>query len=108
MIGRKVIVGKSKTVREARLRVRELHEAGMEIVKLIDHDDMEIEVARAIVEEAHRLGMKVVAHAHKPNEIRVGVEIGIDNFEHTGLTTAPGYPQDVLDALIERTANGYF
>ena len=97
-----------KTVREARLRVRELHEAGMEIVKLIDHDDMEIEVARAIVEEAHRLGMKVVAHAHKPNEIRVGVEIGIDNFEHTGLTTAPGYPQDVLDALIERTATGIF
>lgn len=97
-----------RTVAEAQRRVRQLHEAGMEMVKLIDHDDMEREVAQAIVDEAHRLGMKVVGHAHKPDEIRVGLDIGIDNFEHTGLTTAPGYPQDILDALIERTATGIF
>lgn len=97
-----------RSVSEAERRVRQLHEAGMEMVKLIDHDDMELEVAQAIVNEAHRLGMKVVGHAHKPDEIRVGLDIGIDNFEHTGLTTAPGYPQDILDALIERTATGIF
>ncbi|RUO18425.1 Xaa-Pro dipeptidase [Aliidiomarina iranensis] len=97
-----------RTVAEAQRRVQQLHEAGMEMVKLIDHDDMELEVAQAIVDEAHRLGMKVVGHAHKPDEIRVGLDIGIDNFEHTGLTTAPGYPQDILDALIERTATGIF
>ncbi|RUO36081.1 Xaa-Pro dipeptidase [Aliidiomarina shirensis] len=97
-----------RTVAEAQRRVQQLHEAGMEMVKLIDHDDMEIEVAQAIVDEAHRLGMKVVGHAHKPDEIRVGLDIGIDNFEHTGLTTAPGYPQDILDSLIERTATGIF
>ena len=97
-----------KTEREAKAAVNRLHDAGMEIVKLIDHDDMPRPVAQAIVDEAHRLNMKVVAHAHKPDEIRVGVEIGIDNFEHTGLTTAPGYPQDVLDTLVERTATGIF
>lgn len=97
-----------RTVAEAKRRVQQLHEAGMEMVKLIDHDDMELEVAQTIVDEAHRLGMKVVGHAHKPDEIRVGLDIGIDNFEHTGLTTAPGYPQDILDALIERTATGIF
>lgn len=80
----------------------------MHIVKLIDQDDMEREVAQAIVDEAHRHGLKVVAHAHKPDEVRVGLEIGVDNFEHTGLTTAPGYPQDILDDLIERTATGIF
>jgi imidazolonepropionase-like amidohydrolase len=52
--------------------------------------------------------MKVVAHAHRPEEIRVGLKIGVDNFEHTGLTTAPGYPQDILDALAERAAVGIF
>lgn len=97
-----------RSVAEAQARVQELYEAGMEMVKLIDHDDMELEVAQAIVDEAHKRGMKVVGHAHKPDEIRVGLDIGIDNFEHTGLTTAPGYPQDILDALIERTATGIF
>lgn len=97
-----------KSIADAQEKVQRLHAAGMEIVKLIDHDDMDRSVAQAIVDEAHRLGMKVVAHAHKPDEIRIGVEIGIDNFEHTGLTTAPGYPQDVLDTLVERTATGIF
>ncbi len=63
-------------------------------------------VAKAIVEEAHRLGLKVVAHAHKPNEIRVGLEIGVDNFEHTGLTAAPEYPDDIMRLLAEWTALG--
>jgi hypothetical protein len=34
------------------------------------------------------------------------LEIGIDNFEHTGLTTAPEYPQDIIEKLKERTATG--
>jgi imidazolonepropionase-like amidohydrolase len=47
-----------------------------------------------------------VAHSHKPDEIRRGLEIGVDNFEHTGLTTAPEYPEDVIRLLKERTAKG--
>jgi imidazolonepropionase-like amidohydrolase len=78
----------------------------MAIVKLIDQDKLPREVAQAIVDEAHARGMKVVAHSHRPDEIRVGLEIGVDNFEHTGLTTAPEYPPDVIAALRERTATG--
>ncbi|MFN0023295.1 MAG: amidohydrolase family protein [Parvularculaceae bacterium] len=95
-----------KSPAEGRARVRELGNAGMTIVKLIDQDDMPRAVAKAIVEEAHLLGLKVVAHAHKPNEIRVGLEIGVDNFEHTGLTAAPEYPDDIMRLLAERTALG--
>jgi imidazolonepropionase-like amidohydrolase len=95
-----------ESVRDARDRVRTLDEAGMEIVKLIDQDKMPLEVAQAIVDEAHKRGMKVVAHSHRPDEIRVGLKIGVDNFEHTGLTTAPEYPPDVIAALRERTATG--
>lgn len=93
---------------DAVIKVNQLADAGMDIVKLIDQDDMPREVAEVIVQQAHKRGMKVVAHAHKPDEIRLGVEIGVDNFEHTGLTTAPGYPDDVLTALKERTATGIF
>ncbi|MFK8051708.1 MAG: amidohydrolase family protein [Woeseiaceae bacterium] len=94
------------SVADARAKVRRLDDSGMAIVKLIDQDKMPIKIAQAIVEEAHERGMKVVGHAHRPNEIRVGLEIGIDNFEHTGLTTAPEYPADIIEALRERTATG--
>ena len=94
------------SVGDARQKVAQLDEAGMEIVKLIDQDKMRIEIADAIVQEAHERGMKVVAHAHRPDEIMVGLEIGVDNFEHTGLTTAPEYPPEVIRALRKRTATG--
>ena len=95
-----------RSVSDARKKVARLDDAGMDIVKLIDQDKLPIDIARAIVDEAHARGMKVVGHAHRPNEIRVGLEIGIDNFEHTGLTTAPEYPPDIMAALKERTATG--
>ena len=94
------------SVRDARQKVAQLDEAGMDIVKLIDQDKLPLDVGRAIVEEAHARGMKVVAHSHRPDEIRVGLQIGVDNFEHTGLTTAPEYPPDIVAALRERTATG--
>lgn len=97
-----------RSKKEAIAKVDKLADAGMDIVKLIDQDDMPRDIAEEIIKQAHKRGMKVVAHAHKPNEIRLGVEIGVDNFEHTGLTTAPGYPDDVLNALKERTATGIF
>ncbi|MEL7022947.1 MAG: amidohydrolase family protein [Pseudomonadota bacterium] len=95
-----------RSIGDAKRRVAQLDEAGMVIVKLIDQDKMPRSVAEAIVEEAHARGMKVVAHSHRPDEIRVGLEIGVDNFEHTGLTTAPEYPPDVMLMLKERTARG--
>ena len=95
-----------RSAADARRKVAQLDEAGMVIVKLIDQDKLPLEIAKAIVDEAHKRGMKVVGHAHRPDEIRIGLEIGIDNFEHTGLTTAPEYPPDVMLALKERTATG--
>ncbi len=95
-----------KGAEDARAKVRRLAEAGVDIVKLIDQDKMTLEEAHAVVDEAHRHGLKVVAHSHRPDEIRRGLEIGVDNFEHTGLTTAPEYPDDVVRALRERTATG--
>jgi imidazolonepropionase-like amidohydrolase len=91
---------------DARKKVRRLAEAGVDVIKLIDQDHMTLEEARAVVDEANKHGLKVVAHSHRPEEIRRGLEIGVDNFEHTGLTTAPEYPPDVIQMLRERTATG--
>lgn len=92
--------------RDAREKVKRLAEAGVDVIKMVDQDDMTLEEAQAVVDEAHKHGLKVVAHAHRPDEIRRGLEIGVDNFEHTGLATAPEYPPDLMRLLKERTATG--
>ncbi|GAB5412817.1 MAG: amidohydrolase family protein [Congregibacter sp.] len=94
------------SAQDGRRKVRQLAEAGVDIIKLIDQDKMSLDAAQAIVDEAHKYGLKVVAHSHRPNEVRRGLEIGVDNFEHTGLTTAPEYPADIITMLRERTATG--
>lgn len=94
------------SVREARSHVRRLAEAGVDVIKFVDQDLLEPDEARAVVDEAHALGLRVVGHSHRPEEILLGLEIGIDNFEHTGLTTAPEYPPNVIEALRLRTARG--
>jgi imidazolonepropionase-like amidohydrolase len=93
-------------VEDARAKVRRLARAGVKVVKLIDHDEMTMDEVRAIVDEAHKHRLPVVAHAHRPEEIRRGLAAGVDCFEHTGLQTAPAYPDDILAAIAERTARG--
>ncbi len=92
-------------VDDARSKVRKLADAGVNVVKLIDQDQMSMDEVRAVVDEAHRRGLPVVAHSHRPEEIRRGLAAGVDNFEHTGLSSAPEYPADVIAAIRERTAN---
>jgi imidazolonepropionase-like amidohydrolase len=89
---------------DARAKVRRLAEAGVDVIKLIDQDQMTIAELEAVVDEAHGHGIPVVAHGHRPEEIRRGVAAGVDNFEHSGLATAPEYPPDVIAAIRERTA----
>jgi imidazolonepropionase-like amidohydrolase len=89
---------------DARAKVRKLAEAGVDCIKLIDQDHMTMEEVRALVEEAHRHKLTVVAHSHRPEEIRRGLAAGVDVFEHTGLAAAPEYPADIVAALRERTA----
>ncbi|MCP5048290.1 MAG: amidohydrolase family protein [bacterium] len=91
---------------DGREKVRRLAKAGVDVIKLIDQDEMTLEEAQAVVDEAHKHGLKVVAHSHRPDEIRRGLAIGVDNFEHTGLTTSPEYPEDIIKLLKERTATG--
>lgn len=90
---------------DARAKIRRIAQAGVDVVKLIDQDGMSDAELAAIVDEAHRHGLPVVAHAHRPEEIRRGLKAGVDCFEHTGLAASPEYPPDVIAALRERTGN---
>lgn len=93
-----------KGVADARAKVKELAEAGVDCIKLIDQDQMTMEEVEAVVDEAHKHDLTVVAHSHRPEEIRRGLKAGIDCFEHTGLSSAPEYPADVIEMIKERTA----
>ena len=91
---------------DARAKVQKLATAGVDVIKMIDQDEMTMEEVQAVVDEAHAHKLTVVAHAHRPEEIRRGLKAGVDCFEHTGMATAPEYPEDVIRAIRERTARG--
>jgi hypothetical protein len=90
--------------KDAREKVQTLAKAGVDCIKLIDQDEMTREEVMAVVDEAHKHKLKVVGHSHRPDEIRIGLEAGVDNFEHTGLSSSPAYPDDIVKAIAERTA----
>ena len=90
--------------KDAREKVNRLADAGVDCIKLIDQDQMKMEEIMAVVDEAHKRGLPVVAHSHRPEEIRRGLKAGVDCFEHTGLSSAPEYPADVMEMIKERTA----
>jgi imidazolonepropionase-like amidohydrolase len=90
---------------DAQAKVRKLAGAGVNVIKLIDQDQMTLDEVRAVVNDAHGRGLPVVAHSHRPEEIRRGLAAGVDCFEHTGLSSAPEYPDDIIQAIRERTAN---
>jgi imidazolonepropionase-like amidohydrolase len=91
---------------DARAKVKRLADAGVDVIKLIDQDQMTMDEVRAVVDEAHARGLPVVAHSHRPEEIRRGLAAGVDNFEHTGLATAAEYPPDIIAMIRERAARG--
>ncbi len=91
-------------VEDARAKVNKLAAAGVDCIKMIDQDEMTSAEVHAVVDEAHNHGLAVVAHSHRPDEIRRGLEAGVDDFEHTGLAMAPEYPPDIIAALRARTA----
>jgi imidazolonepropionase-like amidohydrolase len=55
------------------------------------------EELRVIVDEAHRAGLRVAAHAHGDDGIRTVIEAGVDCIEHCSLAS-----EDTLRLMVER------
>ncbi|HEY8561191.1 MAG TPA: amidohydrolase family protein [Pyrinomonadaceae bacterium] len=92
-----VVVG---SVDEARRAVRQALYDGADCIKVIVNAGarvLSLEEMKAIVEEAHRAGKKVAAHAIGDAATRIAVEAGVDSIEH-----AYTIPDDVLKMMAEK------
>jgi imidazolonepropionase-like amidohydrolase len=60
-------------------------------------------VLRAAVDEAHRLGMPVVAHAHGTTSIRESLDAGVDGLEHVTFWSADGVdePGELIGRIVQ-------
>jgi imidazolonepropionase-like amidohydrolase len=92
-------------VDDARARTRRLLDAGVDVVKIFFADRMSPEERAAIVGEAHARGKKVAMHGQTDAEVRLGLQIGIDDFQHIGIDS-PEYGPDIMDALRARVKRG--
>jgi imidazolonepropionase-like amidohydrolase len=82
---------------EARAKAREVIKYGADLIKVcasggvLSKGDQpgaaqySVEEMRAIVEEAHRAGRKVAAHAHGALSIKEAIRAGVDSIEHATL-----------------------
>ena len=90
--------------REGRQAVQRVADAGMNHVKICvmhsgyDYKSLTVmspDTAKGIVDEAHRLGLRVMAHAHWAADYRVALDAGVDALVHSSF--------DPLDEeLVER------
>jgi imidazolonepropionase-like amidohydrolase len=81
-------------VEEARRAVRQAFYDGADCIKVIVNTGPRVistEELKVIVEEAHRVGRKVAAHAIGDQATRIAAEAGVDSIEH-----AYTVPDDVL------------
>jgi len=83
--------------------VRTVHKYGAEVIKIcatggvLSRTDaagaqqMSFEEIKAVVDEAHRLGLKVAAHAHGTSGINDCLRAGCDTIEHASLADAESF-----------------
>jgi imidazolonepropionase-like amidohydrolase len=94
------------TVEEARAEAERILKEGADLLKIMLESNwgnrvMSEEVARAIVETAHRHGKKVSAHISLSRDIATAVNVGIDDLAHMAVDKVPnGLIKRVVDAGI--------
>lgn len=86
----------------ARAKVREMAKYGADVIKICASGGVlskgdapgaqqyTLEEMKAIVEEAHKLGRRVAAHAHGASSIRDAILAGVDSVEHASLVDDEG------------------
>ncbi len=85
---------------EAAAVAERLIDAGSDVIKLwsgLTEDDM-----RAVVEVAHRRGIRVHAHLYQPAAMWMALRTGVDVFQHAGSAGNPPYDDDLVSAIAHR------
>ena len=90
---------------DARAKVRQLTDAGVDVIKMFFAERMSTEERDAIITEAHARGRRVAAHGQNDAEVRLGLAIGVDDFQHIGIDS-PEYAPDIMESLRARVRRG--
>ena len=104
------------TSQGVRAAVREHADRGVDVIKIMasggnltpgsrqDLAQFPPEVLRAAVDEAHRLGLPVTAHAHAVAAIADAIAAGVDGMEHVSFWTEEGVdaPGDMIRVIAAR------
>lgn len=106
------------SVQDLRLRVRELCRDGVDHIKLMvtggamdpetnrRRAQYSVSEVRAVVEDAHRLGRKVIAHCNGTEGLRVAAESGVDTISHCnwlGITEGTiEYDEAVAESILDQ------
>lgn len=86
--------------REAAQRTRELIERGADVIKV--WVGLTAEDYQAVVEEAHKAGVKVHAHLYDPAAIRMAIDAGVDVFQHVGSARNPPYADELVAEIAHK------
>ena len=87
-------------VEEARRAAREQIGHGADLIKVYadwEHPTLTVDEMRVIVEEAHKAGLKVAAHATTAEGIKNAINAGVDSIEH-----GHGIDRQALEMMKER------
>jgi imidazolonepropionase-like amidohydrolase len=88
---------------EIRATVRKLRKYGAEVIKFcgtggvfsktdtVGGQQYDLAEMTALVDEAHRLGLKVAVHAHGASGIKDAIRAGVDTIEHASLADAEAF-----------------
>lgn len=85
------------STKEARMKTIENIEAGYDIIKA--WEGLTQADYNAIVEEAHKRGVKVHAHLYHPDKIDMALNAGVDVLQHMGSAKNPPYSQELLSRV---------
>lgn len=109
--------GEVDGVAEIRRLVRRNAEAGAKVIKVMEtggglteggaqswESQFSAAELTALVDETHRAGLPVAAHAHGVDGITAAVEAGVDTIEHCTWMTEDGFDvrEDVLARIVEK------
>jgi len=88
------------SVAEARKATRENIEHGSDVIKTwlgLTQEEM-----NAVVEEAHKRGVKVHAHLYQPDAIRRAIDAGVDVLQHVGSARNPPYDDELISLIAHK------
>ena len=87
------------TPEEAARETERLATAGVDLIKA--HAGLTLADYRAIVEAAHKHGIKVYAHVYAETDVRHALEAGVDVLQHVGSAgTAPPYSKELITEIV--------